>query len=360
MCRRKPPPERSGHAPRHSREAAPKSMSLVSVIIPTYNEAINLPALYERLCKVAETLHPHRFEFLFVDDRSTDETQQLLAGFREHDKRVRAVRFSKNFGSHAACLAGMQHARGELMTIIAADLQDPPELMGEMLAKIEAGADVVFAYRSQREDPRSKVFFSNIYHRLMRKYAMPNWPAQGADVVMMRRSVSDVLVRWRQKNTSLFAQMVWTGFRQEFIPYTKEKRRAGKSKWNLARKIKLAVDSFASFSFTPIRFMSYMGALVSATGFVYAGMVIYRRLVHHITVEGFASLMVVVLVLGGFQLLMLGILGEYLWRVADEVRGSPAFIIDATLGIDEERGWAAYLEEKQTPAGESLASPRQR
>jgi glycosyltransferase involved in cell wall biosynthesis len=328
-------------------EAGMADSRTVSVVIPTHNEAVNLPALFERLCNVTAAIEGSTFEFVFVDDRSTDDTPVLLAALHARDSRVRAVRFSKNFGSHAACLAGMTMARGHVVTLLSADLQDPPELMAAMLAKLDAGADVVFAYRNERDEPRLKVVLSNIYHRLMRKYAMPNWPAQGADVVMMRRAVSDILVKWKQKNTSLFAQMVWTGFRQEFIPYTRKKRRAGKSKWTLAKKVKLAVDSFASFSFSPIRFMSYVGIVVSMTGFAYAGVVVYGRLVHNIRVEGFATLLVVMLVLGGFQLLMLGVLGEYLWRVADEVRGAPAFIIEETLGIDQEQQPAAWVAHVQ-------------
>lgn len=309
-------------------------MALVTVIIPVYNEDANLAALHERLSATAAAVRAHDFEFIFVDDGSADQTPQELAILRARDSRVKAVRFSRNFGSHAACLAGLTEAQGDLMLIMAADLQDPPELMPQLLAKIEEGFDVVLAVRDQRQDSWPTVKFANLYHRLMRRYAIRTWPPHGADVVMMRRPVRDALIRWRQKNTSIFAQLLWLGFRRTSVFYNKARRHAGQSKWSLAKKVKLFVDSFVSFSFTPIRMISYAGMLVSVCGFAYALLIVLNRLFYGKPIPGWSSLMVALLLLSGFQMLMLGVIGEYLWRVADDVRGSPAFVIQSRLGME--------------------------
>jgi polyisoprenyl-phosphate glycosyltransferase len=312
-------------------------MRLVSVIIPSYNEACNLPAFYEVIARITADLSAYDFEFLFVDDGSTDDTMPVLFRLRQFDRRVKVLRLSRNFGSHAACLAGLMSAQGEFTTFLAADLQDPPEVISELLAKIEEGFDVVYAVRSQRYDPRVTVWFANAYNRLMRRYAIPSWPMRGTDVFMIRRAVADVVIRWRQKNTSIFAQMLWVGFRQAAIGYTKQRRGAGLSKWTLAKKLKLLADSFVSFSFSPIRLISYSGMALSAVGFAYALFIVLDKLFRGMPVQGWASLMVVLLLVSGFQLLTLGVIGEYLWRVADEVRGAPPFVIESRLGMDAEQ-----------------------
>jgi dolichol-phosphate mannosyltransferase len=264
---------------------------------------------------------------------------------------VKALRFSRNFGSHAACLAGLMEAQGEVMVILAADLQDPPELIPQMLAKIEAGSDIVLAVRDQREEAWLTVKMANLYHRLMRRYAIPAWPPHGADVVMLRRPVRDALIRWCQKNTSIFAQLLWLGFRRTSIRYNKARRHAGQSKWSLAKKIKLFVDSFVSFSFTPIRIISYAGISVSVCGFAYALFIVLNRLFYGKPIPGWSSIMVVLLLVSGFQMLMLGVIGEYLWRVADEVRGTPPFVIESRLGIESIDGEAVLATEAQRHGG---------
>lgn len=308
-------------------------MALVSAIVPAYNEAPNLRALYERLRAVAAGIHDHEFEFLFVDDGSKDATPQVLAALHAADVRVKALRFSRNFGSHAACRAGLMEATGDVVTFLAADLQDPPELIPEMLAKIEQGFDVVWAVRNQREDGWLTVWLANGYHRLMRQYAIPNWPEQGADVFMVTRPVRETVIRWQQKNTSIFAQLLWVGFRQTSISYNRERRRSGQSKWTFTRKFKLLIDSFVSFSFFPLRVISYAGIAFSAFGLAYAVFIILTKVFYGVPVQGWASLMVALLVVSGIQLLMLGVIGEYLWRVADEVRGAPPFVVQARLGL---------------------------
>jgi polyisoprenyl-phosphate glycosyltransferase len=316
-------------------------MLTISVIIPAYNEAANIPVLCERLSAVAATMPGYRLEFLFVDDGSKDATPETVAKLHLRDSRVKGVRFSRNFGSHAAGLAGLMEAKGDVMVILAADLQDPPELLPDMLAKIEQGFDVVAAVRNQRDDSWLTVRLANTYHRLMRRYAIPNWPVHGADVFMFTRQVAETVIRWRQKNTSIFAQLVWVGFRQASVPYIRDRRQSGRSKWTFARKVKLLIDSFVSFSFSPLRAISYSGMVFSALGLAYAAFIVAKKLVYGVPVQGWASLMVVLLVVSGFQLLMLGVIGEYLWRVADEVRGAPSFVIHSRLGMNDPDGAVA-------------------
>jgi len=326
-------------------------MTRATVIIPTFDEELNLATLHERLSATAAEVRGYDFEFLFVDDGSKDKTPAILAALHARDSRVKALRFSRNFGSHAACLAGLMEAQGEVMVILAADLQDPPELIPQMLAKIEVGSDIVLAVRDQREDSWLTVKMANLYHRLMRRYAIPAWPPHGADVVMLRRPVRDVLVRWRQKNTSIFAQMLWAGYRLGTVFYSKQRRHAGRSKWSLGKKIKLFVDSFVSFSFTPIRLISYCGMTLAAFGFAYALFIVINRLLYGRPIPGWSSIMVVLLLVSGVQLLMLGVIGEYLWRVADEVRGSPPFVIESRLGIETMDDEAVLATEAQRHGG---------
>ena len=307
-------------------------MPRITVLIPAFNEAPNLVALYGRLSAVAAGLRGNEFEFLFVDDGSTDATPEILAELYARDARVKALQFSRNFGSHAACLAGLMESTGDIIVFLSADLQDPPELLPEMLERIAAGFDVVMAVRRQRHDKWLAVRLANTYHRLMRRYAIPTWPARGADFFMITRAVGETVIRWRQKNTSIFAQLLWVGFRQTSILYNREQRQYGRSKWTLARKVKLLIDSFVSFSFFPLRVISYAGILFSGLGLGYALFIILKKSVYGVPVQGWASLMVVLLVVSGFQLLMLGVIGEYLWRIADEVRGAPAFVIQSRLG----------------------------
>jgi len=333
-------------------------MARLTIVIPAYNEAPNLLPLYERLSAVASGLRGKEFEFLVVDDGSTDGTPGVLAEIHARDPRVKALRLSRNFGSHAACLAGLMDATGDIIAFLSADLQDPPELLPQMLIRIADGFDVVMAVRSQRKDKWLTVRLANTYNRLMRRYAIPTWPAHGADFFMITRAVGETVIRWRQKNTSIFAQLLWVGFRQTSILYERQRRQYGRSKWTFGRKLKLLIDSFVSFSFFPLRVISYAGMAFSGLGLGYASFIIVKKALYGVPVQGWASLMVVLLVVSGFQLLMLGVIGEYLWRVADEVRGAPAFVIQSRLGTAAQSrlgsgGWQAEgaASKREEPEG---------
>lgn len=324
---------------------------LLSVVVPLYNEAENVDALHARLAETADKLDRDT-EFVFVDDGSTDGSYDKIVALRARDRRVCAVKLARNFGSHGACLAGFAQARGDHAVILAADLQDPPELLVDLLAAADGGHDVVWARRESRQDPAATLLFAAVYNRVMRRIALPNWPQRGFDFVMISRRVIDVVVARRESNTSLFGQILWAGFPQTSIGYSRLQRRAGRSKWTFGKKLKLAIDSFVGFSYVPIRLISLLGLLSALLGAAYAAFVVFRRLTSGVPVEGWTSLMVVVLILGGVQLLMLGVLGEYLWRTLDVARGRPPFIVAETIGF-QEKAW----ESSQASGSPSPAAP---
>ncbi len=206
-------------------------MGLLSVIIPVYNERENILPLYEQLSLVAQGCRDTDFEFLFVDDGSTDDSAQILTRLRQDDRRIKLVQLSRNFGSHSACRAGLQCAGGNLLMFLSADMQDPPELIPQLVARAREGFDIVLAARNQRADDWPTAAFANLYHRLMRRYALRGWPAGGTDVLLFTRQVRDVIAEWKASNTSLFAQIIWSGFRQATVRYSRQERRRGTSNW---------------------------------------------------------------------------------------------------------------------------------
>jgi dolichol-phosphate mannosyltransferase len=306
-------------------------MALISITIPSYNEEENLPVLYERLKHVAEALE-HTFEFIFVDDGSSDGSFQFLEDLARKDSRVKVIKFSRNFGSHAACLAGLTQATGDACTFLSADLQDPPEMIATLISEWAKGYEVVFGIREWGKE--SSRLFQKIYYKAVRRFALRNMPETGTDVFLIDRKVVDTVVSIREKNTSIFGLILWSGFKQTIVQYRKGMRQKGISKWTLGKKIKLFIDTFVSFSYIPLRLISVVGIMLAFMGFLYAFFIVFNRLFFSVPVEGWASLMVVLLVVSGTQLVFLGVLGEYLWRNFDETRKRPAFIIDRMIGFN--------------------------
>ncbi|HLB45533.1 MAG TPA: glycosyltransferase, partial [Anaerolineales bacterium] len=246
--------------------------------------------------------------------------------------RVSAVRFSRNFGSHAAIACGLHRAHGACAAVLAADLQDPPEVVLRLLEEWRAGAHVVWAVRAGRRGERaSTLLFARLYYALMRNMVgIREMPAEGADFFLLDRRVVDALGAFPESNASLLALITWMGYRQASVEYVKQARLYGRSKWNLEKKLKLAIDSITSFSYLPIRLMSYVGFLAAVLGFAYAAVVIVNVIAGR-PIEGWSSLMVVVLMMSGVQMLMLGVLGEYLWRALDESRRRPPYLVEEFL-----------------------------
>ena len=305
---------------------------MISIVTPAYNEADNLPAMYERLAAALSPLGLE-WEWLIIDDASGDSTFSVAARIAELHPGVQVKRFSRNFGSHVAVMCGLEFARGACVIVMASDLQDPPETIPSLVSEWRAGNHVVWAVRMRREgELRSTLAFAQLYYWIMRRFAgLTSMPAMGADFVLLDRRVVDALCHFRENNTSFFALVTWMGFRQGSIVYAKQARASGSSGWTLRKKIKLVLDLLTAFSYLPIRWMSYAGLIISALGLLYGAIVVANAIFGHPT-EGWTSLMVAVLFLGGGQMFMLGVLGEYIWRGLDEARRRPRYLVEDTAG----------------------------
>lgn len=329
-------------------------MARLSIITAFLNEAKSLPAFAQQVLAVAEQLDC-QIEIILVDDHSTDDSPEIAKTLAAEDPRVTYVRLSRNCGSHAAFSAGLAYCTGDCAILLAADLQDPPEVIPELLAKWREGYDVVWAAREGRESEswRTKLF-ARSYYWLMRRFALPDMPAKGADFLLMNRKVISAYNAIPEKNTSFLSMILWMGFHQTSIQYVKQARLAGKSKWTLSKKLKLFIDSMVSFSYVPIRLMSLLGAIMSLCGFVYAMVIIVGRLTGWVTAgTGFVALMVVLLVGQGAIMVMLGMLGEYLWRTFDEARGRPRYIIEERVTADDNNRLPEETDGQET----SVAKP---
>jgi polyisoprenyl-phosphate glycosyltransferase len=305
-------------------------MPRVSVLTAFLNEAGNLPLFRRGVEAVLASLETD-YEVVLIDDHSQDGSADFARAWSREDPRVQYLRLSRNCGSHAAYSAGLSYCTGDCAVLLAADLQDPPEAIPALLERWQAGHDVVWAARSARKgESWATQLCSRAYYWCMRRFALPETPRQGADFLLMDRKVIDAYNAIPEKNTSFLAMILWLGFRQTSISYVKQPRHSGRSKWNLSKKVKLFIDSVVSFSFAPLRLISLMGIAVSFLGFLYALVVVLNAITGR-PAEGWTSLMVVVLVLGGVQMLMLGVLGEYLWRAFDEARGRPRYVIEEHL-----------------------------
>jgi polyisoprenyl-phosphate glycosyltransferase len=303
----------------------------LSIVIPVYNEEAVLPSLVKRFRLFLDRLAPLEAEIILTDDHSADGSPELLKDICRTDARFRYVRLAKNSGSHVATLAGLAQARGECSVFLAADLQDPPELILQMLDLWRAGHHVVWAVREERVGvSKADLFMANTFYRLLNLLGEVNLPPRGSDFALLDRKVMDALLKSAGSNPSIGGEIARLGFSSAQITYTKEKRAAGSSKWTLKRKLKAFADAFVSFSYAPLRAMSFLGMIFSLLGFAYAVLVIFVRLMTRTPVQGWASLIVVVLVLGGVQMMMLGVLGEYLWRTLEAARQRPIYFLEET------------------------------
>lgn len=329
----------------------------VSIVLPVFNEAGNLPEMRSRLAAVFAGLSGHDLEVILVDDHSSDETPRICRAWAAEQAGVQYVRFARNFGSHAACLAGLERATGDVVLLMAADLQDPPEEIPNLLAQWNGGAQVVWAVRTARPgEPLAGKLGARIYYAVMRKMAKVSLPPSGADFAALDRRVVDAVLRCGELNTSLFALIAWMGFRQATVPYVKQARQRGRSGWTLRKKATLFVDSVVGFTFWPVRALSVLGLLMAATGTVYAAYLIYMKLTGQITVAGWTGLMVLGLLGFGAVLAMLGVLGEYLWRTLQQVRARPRFLVEEASQTASAQAARGVLQE-DTPAGQDAGPP---
>lgn len=306
-------------------------MPKLSIIIPCYFNEENLPVTWRRL-QANEALFPAEvsFEYVFVDDGSKDNTlKELLRIFEASPAEVKVVKLAGNVGSYNAIIAGMEYATGDCNAVIAADLQDPEELMVKMYAYWQQGFKLVIGNRQDREESALQKFFSNSFHKLMKKIALKNIPDGGFDFVFFDKQVREEVVKMKEGNSNVFYLMAWMGFDYVNIPYIRKSREIGKSRWTITKKIKLLIDSLLSFSYFPIRTISVIGLLLGIAAFAYGLYIVFIRIFGEIEVPGWTALMVVLLFVSAFQMVALGIIGEYVWRGLDASRKRPLYIVDA-------------------------------
>ena len=312
---------------------------LVSIVIPVYFNEENLPITWRALEAALEKLpQGHHWEAIFIDDGSADASYQRLAEiFEAAPDHVRVVKLTRNFGQTAAILAGLREVRGDCAIVMSADLQDPPELIPEMVRRWGQGAcKIVLAVRENREDGVLTRLASRLFYRLMRRFALPAMPEGGFDFFLVDRRVVELVNQIDEKNTFLQGQILWTGFEPELIPYTRRRREIGRSRWTLSAKAKYFIDGFVTYTVSPIRLITLLGLTVSVLSFGYASLIFFARLLFGHPIEGWAPLMISILMLAGVHLVMLGIIGEYLWRNYHETRKLPNFVVENVLADPEQ------------------------
>jgi polyisoprenyl-phosphate glycosyltransferase len=308
-------------------------MTKISIIIPCYFNGENIPITKTRLIQ-NEALFENdvTFEYVMVDDGSKDNTVEELIKFKnENPGKVKIVKLAGNVGSYNAILAGMKYATGDCCVVIAADLQDPPELMVKMYAHWKNGIKLVVGNRADREESILQKVFSNSYHALIQKFALKNIPKGGFDYVFFDKQLKDEVVKINEKNTNTLYLLAWLNYEMVCIPYTRLKREVGKSRWTLKKKIKLFIDSFISFSYAPLKFISITGITLGITALIYSLAIIVQKFTGSTEPTGWSSMMVVILFVSSFQMIGLGIIGEYVWRNLEASRQRPAYVVDKVI-----------------------------
>lgn len=322
-------------------------MKHVSVVVPVYNEIESLPLFWERIRPVFQSIPDCRFELIFVDDGSTDGSLRWIADLSREHAWVKCVSFSRNFGSYVALMAGVKHVTTDAAVLLSVDLQDPPELLPQLILKWQGGAEVVWAVRKSRAgDPLWKRVTSVMFYSIFRKWAFPNYPPKGYDFCLIDRIVIDMLSRSDERNTSIFALIVWANFRSAEVPYERGARQRGETHWSLRKMFRLAADLMVSFSSFPIRLSLLAAATVGACLFVYMAVVFYGKLSGELVFPpGWPSLMTVILLTSGLQLSVLAILGQYLLRTLEQTRGRPSYVVARRIGFEDSRSDAAATRE---------------
>lgn len=301
-----------------------------SIIIPLFNEEPNIPTLYQRLSEVLGSFGKE-YELVFINDGSRDRTFELIKGLSQTDFRVKYINLSRNFGHQIAVSAGLDACMGDRVVIIDADLQDPPELISEMDAKMNEGFEVVYARRRKRVgESKAKLLTARFFYRILANIASINIPLDTGDFRIMDRKVVDVLKAMPEQNKFLRGQISWIGFRQTFVEYDRAGRHGGKTGYTYAKMFRFALDGITSFSDAPLRLASWMGFVVSGFAFLALIYALWGKFILHQSVPGWASLIVSVLFLGGIQLISLGVIGEYVSRISSNVKNRPLYVVDET------------------------------
>jgi dolichol-phosphate mannosyltransferase len=331
-----PQESKAGSSPDSLNDASATPM--VSILAPVFNEEPVLPELYRRVRTVMDST-PYSWELVLVNDGSRDQSAAVIKRLNEQDERVKGLSFSRNFGFQVAVTAGLDFARGQAVILADADLQDPPEIFPKMIEKWQEGYDVVYGVRSSREgETWFKVLTAKLFYRLIYRITEVEIPLDTGDFRLMDRRVVNAVRRMPERNRFLRGMVPWIGFRQTGIPYERRARYAGESKFSSVRQmLPFAIDAITSFSYLPLQLATYMGFGLAAASLIAIFVVVALRLFGPSTpLLGQATTLVVVLFLGGVQLISLGIIGEYLGRIYDEVKGRPLYLIDEMYGFGED------------------------
>lgn len=312
-------------------------MKKISFVIPVFRNKDAIKITCQKIADLFREVHPSfQPEIVIVDDGSDDgSTEQVRELAAEHG-HIRALIFSRNFGQVSAIIAGLRHCSGDAAVVMSADLQDPVSLVSDMIGKWEAGSDVVICHRLDREDALMARVTSAIFYRFMR-LANPRMPKGGFDFVLLSRAAIDVYNSINERNRFFQGDILWMGMPTTYIPYTRQKRTIGKSQWSFSKKLKYLIDGSLNTSYIPIRFMSMLGLSVALLGFIYALVVVYARLINQVPFSGYAPIVILILMIGGILMLMLGIIGEYLWRIYDETRKRPEYVVKEKLNDRDQK-----------------------
>ena len=307
-------------------------MSLISICFAVYQNEGSLTLLYDKIVRELETNFPqHGFELLFVNDGSKDNSLNELLQIKKTtgDDRIKIISFSRNFGQMAAILAGWHHAKGDAVINMAADLQDPPEQCVLMIKEWERGNDIVISYRNSHNTS----IINKITSRIAYKLLLPTVPSGGFDFVLLGRNAMDAVNSVRERNRVYQYDILWAGFNVKFIPYDKLRRPIGKSQYGLVKRFGNFMIAFISVSYLPLRLMTFSGFSFALAGFLYSISIIRAYFLHGTPFQGWAPIMILLLVIGGLIMVMLGVLGEYIWRIYDEVKQRPNYVIKAKIGL---------------------------
>lgn len=301
----------------------------ISVIIPVYLNEGSISGTFEALKNEVFSSFPDlKFETIFIDDGSKDNSLEEIMKVKASNGGVRVIKFTRNFGQVAAIYAGYELAEGDGVINIAADLQEPIELIKEMIACYnDQDAPIILGQRIDRDESRYRKVTSRFFYRMMRKLSFANMPDGGFDVALISREVKEKILALNESNPFWQGQILWTGFPVKFIPYTRQKRKIGKSGWTFSKKIKYLLDGVLNYSYTPLRFFSLIGIISFLLGVLYSIIILIQYLMGGSPFTGWAPLMIIVLLFSGLQLLVLGLIGEYLWRTLEQTKGRPKYII---------------------------------
>ena len=305
-------------------------MPKLSIVVPVYYNEESLPLLFGELLKIENNLLEKgmEMELIFVDDGSGDNSLGELLKIKKQRANTQVIKLTRNFGAVHASKTGFRFVTGDCFLTLAADLQDPPELILQMVEKWQAGAKYVVAARSDRDDPLGSKIFSFIYYRLVRHLVVPGYPDGGYDVALMDKEILPYL---QKSSKNMFTPLLayWLGFEPVILLYKRRRRKHGQSRWNFSKKLTTAIDAIFGFSFAPIRFLSLVGLFVSLFSFGYAVWIVINAILGNTDVRGFATIVALIAFLQGIGIFMLGVIGEYIWRIFDEVNQRPETVIDA-------------------------------